>query len=439
MTPNNILIVEDEHALGTALSFAVRRAGHVPTLVASGAAALDALKRESFAAVVLDIGLPDISGLRVLEKLRAKDQSLPVLIITAHATLDHAISAQKLGATEYLPKPLDLRQFERTLAGLLAQGIPLEAPTSPAMPGVTLIGAAACLQDVFIGIARACAGDVPCLITGPSGSGKSLAASVIHSHGTRVKQPIAQADASVLKDSTALDSLLTNHSQTTLVLKEITQLSSELQAQLAAWLAAPPKQHARLIATTSADPRAACESGTLRAELYYALAALTIPMPPLRERTGDIPALSAYFLGLRGGASLQLTPMALAALQGYAWPGNVRELRHVLDYAASVCRSGSILVNHLPPHIASAASDSPALPPSGELDVTLARWLEQQLSVPGEVPSYDTLLDRIEAITLSHLLTRYDQKPTHLANELRMNRATLRQKLRRAGLRNDEV
>jgi transcriptional regulator of acetoin/glycerol metabolism len=171
----------------------------------------------------------------------------------------------------------------------------------------------------------------------------------------------------------------------------------------------------------------------LRAELYYALAALTIPMPPLHKRSGDIPAISAFFLGLRG-ATLQVTPMALAALQGYAWPGNVRELRHVIDYAASVCKSGAVLISHLPPHIASAAAGTSEPRPSGELDVTLARWLDQQLSVTNETPSYDTLLDRIEAIALRHLLARYESKPTHLAAELQMNRATLRQKLRRAGL-----
>ena len=122
-----ILIIEDEHALGTALSFAARRAGHIPTLVASGQAGLDAIKRETFAAIVLDIGLPDMSGLAVLEKLRAQKNATPVLVITAHATLDHAINAQKLGATDYLTKPLDLRHFETALAALITPSVPVEA------------------------------------------------------------------------------------------------------------------------------------------------------------------------------------------------------------------------------------------------------------------------------------------------------------------------
>jgi DNA-binding NtrC family response regulator len=181
--------------------------------------------------------------------------------------------------------------------------------------------------------------------------------------------------------------------------------------------------------------------GTLRAELYYALSALTIPMPPLRDRTGDIPALSAFFLGLRGTASApaQITPPALAALQAYPWPGNVRELRHVLDYAATICRGAPIFLSHLPPNVASAANDpsTPATP--GELQATLARWLDAQLAVNADdPPTYDTLLDHIEASMLRHLLACHDNKPTHLAGALRMNRATLRQKLRRAGLQRDE-
>ena len=107
MAAASILIIEDEHALGAALSLAVRRMGHLPTLVASGGAGLEALRRERFDALVLDIGLPDMSGLAVLERLRAEGSDLPVLIVTAHATLDHAIASQKLGATDYLMKPLD--------------------------------------------------------------------------------------------------------------------------------------------------------------------------------------------------------------------------------------------------------------------------------------------------------------------------------------------
>jgi len=434
-----ILIIEDEHALGTALSFAVRRGGHIPTLVASGQAGLQALKQQSFDAVVLDIGLPDVSGLKVLEKLREKSAALPVLVITAHATLDHAISAQKLGATQYLTKPLDLRQFEHTLSALISKGVPL-APSGPlpTVKAATLIGAAPCLQEVFVGIARACAGDVPALITGATGTGKSLAAAVIHAHGLRSAQPLKSLECARVKDASALDKALNEMAKGTLVLEEITQLSAESQTRLAAWLAEPPAHHARLLATTSADPREAVTAGTLRAELYYAFGTLTIPLPPLRERAGDIPALSSFFLGLKGGPVAEITPPALTALQAYEWPGNVRELRHVLEYAASVSRGGSIFLSHLPSHVSAMAQDPAITPTSGELDSTLERWLSSRLAAGADLPSYDALLDHVEAAMLRHLLNRFQNKPTHLAASLRMNRATLRQKLRRAGLQREE-
>lgn len=440
MPAQPILIIEDEHALGTALSFIVRRIGHLPTLVASGAAGLEAMKQQAFALVVLDIGLPDISGLQVLQKMRDRKATVPVMVITAHATLDHAISAQKLGATEYMTKPLDLKQFEHNVSALLARSMAApEPPPVPAAPvqTATLIGAAPCLREVFLGIARACSGDVPALITGPSGSGKTLAAAVIHAHSQRASQPLEHLDCSTLEDLQALE----QRRNGTVVLEGLPQLSPALQSRVAAWIGTPASERPRLLATMMGDPREAAANGSLRPELYYAFSTLTIPMPALRERTGDIPALSSFFLGLRGSAeSSQLTTPVLSALQAYAWPGNVRELRHVLDYAVTVSRGGPLFLSHLPAHIAASGTSGTGGPAaSGELDATIERWLDTQLSIPGdEPPSYDMLLDQIEAVMLRHLLTRHENKPTHLAATLRMNRATLRQKLRRAGLQRDD-
>jgi DNA-binding NtrC family response regulator len=438
----SLLIIEDDHALGTALTIAVRRSGHLPTLVASGTAGLAAMKRERFDALILDIGLPDISGLKVLDEVRSKDIALPILVITAHATLDHAISAQKLGATQYLAKPIDLRQFEQTLAALLANTLPV-ADSLATGPGrvantqsATLIGAAPCLQPVFIGIARACAGDVPAIISGPSGSGKSLAAMVIHAHGTRSNQPLSSIECGRLRSIVELDEILVRSALGTLVFEELPQLDSSLQAHLANWLSQTVVQRPRLLATSIGDARAFVINGVLKAELFYAFSTTAIPLPALRERSGDIPSLCAYFLGLRSSstAAITLTPPALAALQAYDWPGNIRELRHVIDSAATVSRGGAIFLSHLPAHVAVAAPDftSTSPPTTSELDAAVGRWLDQQLAQNAETqPSYDALLDRIEAVMLNHLIGRFENKPTHLANALNMNRATLRQKLKR--------
>ena len=434
MTAHPILLIEDEHALGTALSFLVRRMGHLPTLVASGAAGLAALADGSFAAVVLDIGLPDMSGLKVLEKLRRHGDGVPVLVITAHATLDHAIHAQKSGATAYLTKPLDLRQFEQTLGAMLASALPQAAAAPPLSEtrAASLIGAAPCLRDTFIGIARACAGNVPALITGPSGSGKTLTAAVIHAHGPRASQTLAFLDSSRLQNAAEFEECPGG----TIVLEEVTDLAPALQTRLAAWLASAPDGHPRLLATSAHDPREAVADGRLREDLYYALTTLTIPLPPLRERSGDIPALSAFFVGVRGNAPApQLTAPVLAALQAYPWPGNVRELRHVLDYAASLSGGGPMFLSHLPAHVAAATGPSAGTSAPGELEAAIGRWLDAELALPeSERPGYEAMLERVEAVMLRYLLERHENKPTHMAASLHMHRATLRQKMRRADL-----
>jgi len=438
MIARPILIIEDEHALGTALSFLVRRMGHLPALVASGTAGLEAFEQTDFAAVILDIGLPDMSGLNVLERLRHHGNVVPVLVMTAHATLDHAIHAQKSGATAYLTKPLDLRQFEQTLAALLAPVLPPADTVSENTQtrSATLIGAAPCLWETFIGIARACAGDVPALITGPSGAGKSLTAAVVHAHGQRANQALVILEASRLKEFPELEQTGAG----TLVLEEITELAGDLQSRLAVWLAEKSGNRPRLLATTSLDPREAVRDGSLREDLYYALTTLTIPLPPLRERSGDIPALSAFFVGERGNSPAPgLTPPVLAALQANPWPGNVRELRHVLDYAVTMSGGGPVFLSHLPPHIAAAAGHGDVTPAPGELEAVVARWLDAVLALPeDERPDYDAMLDRMETVMLSHLLERHENRPTRMAATLRMHRATLRQKLRRTGLQRED-
>lgn len=441
MTTRSILIIEDEHALGTALSFLVRRMGHLPVLAATATAGLKAVAQSDFAALVLDIGLPDMSGLEFLKTLRKSHASLPVIVITAHATLDHAIDARKSGATGYLTKPLDLKHFEQTLASLLqsqpAAGSPVRRPYESR--AATLIGAAPCLRDAFLGIAHACAGDMPALIHGPSGSGKSLSSSVIHAHSPCAGKPLQVLACDAIHHDTApWTTDISPHG--TLVLDEITALPPELQSQLSAWLADPHAKRPRVLATSTRDPREAMESGAMREELFYTLSSLIIPLPPLRERSGDIPSLCDFFIGLHGGCPSVLTPPVLAALQAYPWPGNVRELRHVLDYALTLSGGGPVFLSHLPAHIATSHPHDGARPVPGELDLVIGRWLDAHLArSDGDPPGYDSLLELVEGVMLRHLLERHDNRPTRVAAALRMHRATLRQKLRRLGLQGEET
>ncbi|QTN32457.1 sigma-54-dependent Fis family transcriptional regulator [Akkermansiaceae bacterium] len=425
-----ILIVEDEHALGNALSLAVLRLGHTPVLAASGAAALARIGERAFEAIVLDIGLPDISGLEVLAKIREAGSKVPVLVITAHATLDHTISSRKLGVAECLFKPIDLQRFEEVISAMVTRSIAIAAPGHTTAG--SLIGAAPAMHRVFLGIARACSGDSPVLIHGPSGTGKTLAARAIHANGSRSGDALRLVECSTLTHLEALQDACG-----TLVLKGIDALSPSLQGMLAAALEREDAPLPRLIATMQRDPREAGEGRGLREDLFYAFGALTIAMPPLRERSGDIPALSRFFHGMHGESSFpfEIAASTLAALQAYPWPGNVRELRHVIEHGLAMSRSGPLLPGHLPPHVAAAINEGGGAAVAGELDAVIARWLDSTLEMtPEDKWQYDVLLEEIESSMLRHLLERFDNRPTRLAAALRMNRATLRQKLRRGGI-----
>jgi DNA-binding NtrC family response regulator len=433
MPPHRILIVEDEHAIGIALATAARRIGLLPELAPTAQAALQAAQATPFDAIILDIGLPDLSGLEVLTRLRARDPHLPILIITAHATLGHAITAQKSGATLYLTKPLDLRQLETALQSLLLTHTdPAPSPTPPDSPHTAnLIGSAPCLQPVFIGIARACTNPVPTLITGPTGSGKSLTARIIHAHRTP-SGPLTLLDSrQITSPDTLLHHLDSTPTHSTLLLDDIDLLPPPVQQTLATHLATPhPTLH--LLATTRIDLTPTQPHATLQPELFYPFSASLLTLPPLSDRSSDIPALAAFFLALHNSQTVLTTP-ALLALQTYPWPGNIRELRHTLDYARGLSTHDRILLSHLPPHIANHAPDPHLTPVTTELDAVLHRWLDASPGTP-----YETLLDALETSLLRRLLDRHQGKVTHLANETRLNRATLRQKLRRLGLHRDD-
>ena len=434
-----ILVVEDEHALGTALSFAVRRIGHLPELVATGSAAIDAARRSVPQAAVIDIGLPDMSGLDLIKKLRVLAPTLPVLIITAHGSLEHAIAARRQGATEFLVKPLDLRQFEASVRALLDQASaakPSAKAASRAADKSMLIGSAPALQEVFAGVSRACVTDTPVLITGPTGSGKSLVASVIHAHGNQQKGSCQTVNASMLTTPGELAALLEDRSERTIILEGISELPQPLQTQLAGCVSAPGHT-IRWIMTSTESPMNAMQRGALRPELYYALTALHLVMPPLRELSSDIPALAEHFLSQSGGPRRRLSAASLHALQRYDWPGNVIELKHALALASELATDGVISPAHLPAHFAERLEEGGM--PSGsaptDLQAVMARWVSARLKEAGpDHLTYEELLDQMEGLLLEQLLRHHENKPTHLANALRMNRTTLRTKLRRLGL-----
>jgi len=414
-----ILIIEDEYALAAALSTVVRRLDATPVVAASGQSGIDKLASQVFALVLLDVGLPDISGLKVLAKIQTLPKPPPVIIITAHGTLDTALEARRLGAREYFLKPLDLAAIQRTIREVFA---PVKAaPRSE----TTMIGTSEPMQRAFAAIAQASGCDTPVLLQGPPGSGKSLAAEVIHRHSARADKPLTVFRADEWPEDraeAALDDAIHQAAEGVLFLDEISTWQKPLQAVLMHRITAG-KLRARLFSASSQDLAAKVAEGTFREDLFYALAVLRVLLPPLRERTGDIPALAASRT-----SDLALSAEALAALKSHAWPGNVRELQTALAHAVAVCGGNTILPHHLPAHL---TASEPSNHLEDSMKCSLAAWLDQKTTGDDDsMPAYDDLLETVEATMLETLLQRFDQKPTRLAAALKMNRATLRRKLK---------
>lgn len=433
-----VLIIEDEYALAAALSTVVRRLGAEPVVAASGQSGIDKAQRQSFELVLLDIGLPDVSGLRVLEQLRAMPVPPTVLIITAHGTLENALEARRLGAHDYFLKPLNLGEMQTCLRGLMPSTISENAasavPTTTANEQTLMIGAAPGMQRAFAVVAQACATEVPVLLRGPRGAGKTLAAQVIHRHGRRSAGPLVTFRADEWPEAEregALQQAMDSAREGSLLVEEIGSLSLPLQALLARLLSAEEPQP-RVIATTSSSLADAICAGSFREDLFYQLAVLQVVLPPLSDRVEDVPALAAYFAGRAApGRELLLAPETLACLKAYPWPGQVRELAAALQHAAAVCSGPLVLPRHLPEAVSAATQTDNA----GHLDTVLNRalsiWLDQRLTGPEPAwPDYDSLLAHVEKQMLATLLERFEDKPTRLASALNMNRATLRRKLR---------
>lgn len=419
-----VLIIEDEYALAAALATLVRRLEAQPVVAASGQGGIDKLSTQPFALVILDVGLPDISGVRVLEKIQALPKPPPVIIITAHGTLDTALEAKRLGAREYFLKPLDLAGIQRTIRELL--GVARPAQLEP-VRDVTMIGSSEPMQRAFAVIAQASGSDTPVLLQGPPGSGKSLAAQVIHRHSSRAERPfvVFRADEwPADRVEAAFNEAVAEAGDGVLFLDEISGWPKPLQAALMHRVTSGALK-ARLFSGSSQDLALKVADGAFREDLYYSLAVLRVVLPPLRERTSDISALAAVHTG-----DLALSAETLATLKAYAWPGNVRELQAALAHASAVCGGNTILPHHLPSGVAAPAA-------SNHLEEAMRRnleaWLDQKTTTSDEaMPAYDDLLETVESAMLDILLKRFEGKPTRLAAAMKMNRATLRRKLREA-------
>ncbi len=397
--PLHVLVVDDERNIRQTLALCLEGFGCTVEQVATGAAAVDSLRREPFDLAFCDLRLGNESGLDLLPRLLAERPSLDVIIITAYATVDTAVEAMRRGAHDYLPKPFTPPQIRHLVGKARERRVlslrvgELQARLEEAAPEARLETASARMQAVLDVAARAASHDVAVLLRGENGTGKGVLARAIHGQSPRRQRPFVVVNCPTLS-AELLASELFGHARGaftgavrdqegrveaaeggTVFLDEIGEISPALQAKLLRFLQEKRFERVGETRTRSADVRivaatnrhldAEVAAGRFREDLLYRLNVIEIVVPPLRERTEDILPLARefveFFAKQGGRAPPDLSPATEKLLVAYPWPGNVRELRNAIERALILARGQVLEPESFPDRIAASASDAPAL------------------------------------------------------------------------------
>jgi nitrogen regulation protein NR(I) len=475
-----LLVVDDEVPILTAFRRAFRDFPLEVRTAETAHEGLELARRYRPDVIILDVQLPDMSGLEALSRLRELDARSPVIFITGKSTTDTAIEAMKLGAYEYLLKPLELAELRQVIDRALAISRLMHVPAVVADAGVVderadaIIGRCPSMQNVYKDIGRVAAQDVTVLISGESGTGKELVARAIYQHSQRAAGSFLAINCAAIPEG-LLESELFGHekgaftgadqqrigkfeqcSGGTLFLDEVADMSPLTQSKVLRLLQEQQFErlggnetiHAdvRILAATNRDLEMLVGQGRFRQDLYYRLSVFTIRLPPLRERGEDLALLVQHYLrrfNRELGRDIQvIDAAAMALLQRYPWPGNIRELQSVLKQAL-LQAAGSILVpEFLPASIRKWGEEAEPSqtgrltqsPPEGKGGfAALGPFVEERLR-DGADNLYDETLRRMERVLLTRVLQHTNGNQLQAAKLLGITRGSLRTKLRELGI-----
>jgi DNA-binding NtrC family response regulator len=385
MAKARVLLIDDEASFREITSEELSHIGYSLDTCGSLAEARRLLARKTFDVVLLDLRLPDGSGLDLLAELHASQPAAQTVILTAFGTVEDAISAMKQGAFDFLMKPCKLGEIEAVLAkaarvqALARENVALQRDVDRLKPSDRIVGTTAALREVTKLIDRVAGTDSTVLIRGESGVGKELVARAVHRASLRAGRPFVVVDCASLHEN-LLQSELFGHEKGaytgavrlkhglfevadrgTIFLDEIGEVTLPLQVKLLRVLETGVFRHVggtadvsvdvRVITATNRDLETMMRTGAFREDLYYRLNVFSIPIPPLRERREDITQLVEHFIrssGIVGKRDSRVSPDAMRVLEGYAWPGNARELQNVIERALILCDGNVVLPEHLP-------------------------------------------------------------------------------------------
>lgn len=468
MNPGTILVADDDAAIRTVLNQALSRAGHTVRLTSNAATLWRWVAEGEGDVVITDVVMPDGNAFDLLPRIKRTRPDLPIVVMSAQNTFMTAIRASEKGAYEYLPKPFDLKELIAVVGRALAEprGPRRADAEEEGGDAIPLVGRSPAMQDIYRMLARLMQTDLTVMISGESGTGKELVARALHDYGKRRKGPFVAVNmAAIPRD--LIESELFGHERGaftgaqarsagrfeqaeggTLFLDEIGDMPMEAQTRLLRVLQqgeyttvggrTPIRTDVRIIAATNKDLRQLIRQGLFREDLFFRLNVVPIRIPPLRERTDDIPDLVRHFLAgaeREGLPPKTIEPGAIEAMQRYRWPGNVRELENLVRRLTALYPQerivAAIVENEIGPMAevdATPAAESDDV--GGAMERHLSRYFGEfgsGLPPPG---LYQRILREVEVPLISAALGATRGNQIKAAELLGLNRNTLRKKIR---------
>ncbi len=460
-----VLIVDDEPNLRKILSAQLTRDGYDVMIAEDGQQGLSMLREHHIDMVITDLKMPKVDGMTLLKEALREDPELPIVMITAHGTVDTAVEALKSGAFDYLTKPFDKDEVRQIVAKALKTKELSGAEASPTGPAKNarfgIIGGSPGIADLYAILERVADTPTTVLITGESGTGKELVARALHDHSSRKDKPFIKVNCAAIPKE-LIESELFGYERGaftgavtskpgrfelanggTLFLDEIGEIPVEMQVKLLRALQESEFERVggiktihvdvRLVAATNRDLKKLIAAQSFREDLFYRLNVVPMRLPALRERATDIPMLVEHFLTkFNDRLKKHVTgtePEALEVLGNYSWPGNIRELENVVERAVLFCDAQKVRMEDLPPEVRGGPAVPISVPPpDANLEAALAGegGLKEHVKVA---------MSKLERELVSRALGQTNGNVTHAARLLKISRKGLQLKMKELGLR----
>jgi two-component system response regulator HydG len=439
-----ILVVDDQSSVRELLKAVLEEDGHEVETAPDGETAIAMLRSSFHDLVVMDIRMPGIDGVQALEQMKSASRETAVIMMTAYASVETAVQTMKLGAIDYVTKPIDIEEVRRVISRFIASAATPAGEMEPEEPTSSsdVVGASDALRDVLELAHRVAESDASVLILGESGTGKEVIAREIVRASDRARRPFVAVNCSAIPEG-LLESELFGHEKGsftgairqkrgrfeladrgTILLDEIGDMSQALQSKLLRFLQDHTFQRVggskditvdvRVIAATNKDLDREVAEGGFREDLFFRLNVVAITMPPLRDRLEDVPLLVDHFLrsnATAGTKPKKISPRAMRLAMSYDWPGNVRELENAIQRAVVLSRGETIFPEHLPAKIQAAGTDADGV----------------------EVKTGKTMRE-VERDTIAKTLRQTEGNRTHAAKILGVSRRTLQNKIKEYGI-----